>query len=156
LRDLVAEGQVQAVLVYGPDRLSRKYAYQVILLEEFSRQGVETVFLQGVSAQTPEERLLVQFQGMIAEYERAQIAERSRRGKRYRAKVAYSDASRTPIPILVGQQNGECRTGLRFWPDRVPAAYGQGSDRRRTVVRLRPDSIPEVAGQFFCLPEWGG
>ena len=87
LRDLVAEGQVQAVLVYGPDRLSRKYAYQVLILEEFSRHGVETVFLQGVSAQTPEERLLVQFQGMIAEYERAQIAERSRRGKRYRAKV---------------------------------------------------------------------
>ena len=87
LRDLVAEGQVQSVLVYGPDRLSRKYAYQVILLEEFSRQGVETVFLQGVSAQTPGERLLVQFQGMIAEYERAQIAERSRRGKRYRAKA---------------------------------------------------------------------
>jgi len=87
LRDLVAEGQVQAVLVYGPDRLSRKYAYQVLLLEEFRRHGVETVFLQGVSAQTPEERLLVQFQGMIAEYERAQIAERSRRGKRPRAKV---------------------------------------------------------------------
>src|SRR6266567_4109405 len=87
LRDLVAEGQVQTVLVYGPDRLSRKYAYQVLLLEEFSRQGVETVFLQGISAQTPEERLLVQFQGMIAEYERAQIAERSRRGKRHRAKV---------------------------------------------------------------------
>src|SRR5436189_1110983 len=86
LRDLVAEGQVQAVLVYGPDRLSRKYAYQVLLLEEFSRQGVETVFLQGVPAQTPEERLLVQFEGMIAEYERAQIAERTRRGKRHRAK----------------------------------------------------------------------
>ena len=87
LRDLVAEGQVQTVLVYGPDRLSRKYAYQVLLLEEFSRQGVETAFLLGVSAQTPEERLLVQFQGMIAEYERAQIAERSRRGKRHRAKA---------------------------------------------------------------------
>jgi len=87
LRDLIAEGQVQVVLVYGPDRLSRKYAYQVLLLEEFHRQGVETVFLQGVSAQTPEERLLVQFQGMIAEYERAQIVERSRRGKRHRAKA---------------------------------------------------------------------
>src|SRR6266516_1371384 len=86
LRDLVSAGQVQAILVYGPDRLSRKYAYQVLLLEEFSRQGVETVFLRGVSAQTPEEQLLVQFQGMIAEYERAQIAERSRRGKRHRAK----------------------------------------------------------------------
>jgi len=86
LRDLVSAGQVQAILVHGPDRLSRKYAYQV-LLEEFCRHGGETVFLRGVSAQTPEEQLLVQFQGMIAEYERAQIAERSWRGKRHRAKT---------------------------------------------------------------------
>jgi site-specific DNA recombinase len=87
LRDLVGAGQVEAILVYGPDRLSRKYAYQVLLLEEFCRHGVQTVFLKSVSAQTPEEQLLVQFQGMIAEYERAQIAERSRRGKRHRAKT---------------------------------------------------------------------
>jgi site-specific DNA recombinase len=87
LRDLAAEGQLQVVLVYAPDRLSRKYAYQVLLMEEFSRHGVETTFLKSAAAETPEERLLLQFQGMIAEYERAQIAERTRRGKRYRAKA---------------------------------------------------------------------
>jgi site-specific DNA recombinase len=87
LRDLVSEGQVAAVLVHSPDRLSRRYAYQVLLLEEFARQGVEVRFLKGNAGQTPEEQLLVQFQGMIAEYERAQIAERSRRGKRHRARA---------------------------------------------------------------------
>ena len=86
LRDLAAEGQIEAVLVYSPDRLSRKYAYQVLLVEELSRQGVEVVFIRAPKVTTPEEQLLVQFQGMIAEYERTQIAERSRRGKRYRAK----------------------------------------------------------------------
>ena len=86
LRDLVAEGQIQAVLVHAPDRLSRKYAYQVLLIEEFSRQGVEIRFLKAPTTATPEDQLLVQFQGMIAEYERAQILERSRRGKRHRAK----------------------------------------------------------------------
>ena len=87
LRDLAAEGQIEKVLVYSPDRLSRKYAYQVLLLEEFSRQGVEVMFIKSPTPTTPEEQLLVQFQGMIAEYERAQIVERSRRGKRYRAKT---------------------------------------------------------------------
>src|SRR3974390_2120297 len=87
LRDLVAEGQVELVLFYAPDRLSRKYAYQVLLIEEFARLGVETQFVKAPNAQTPEERLLLQFQGMIAEYERALIAERTRRGKRYRAKA---------------------------------------------------------------------
>ncbi len=86
LRDLAAAGQIEVVLVYAPDRLSRKYAYQVLLIEEFARHGVEVVFINSVQASTPEEQLLVQFQGMIAEYERAQIAERSRRGKKHRAK----------------------------------------------------------------------
>jgi site-specific DNA recombinase len=87
LRDLVTEGLIETVLVYAPDRLSRNYAYQVLLIEEFSRGGAETVFLKSAGGDSPEDRLLVQFQGMIAEYERAQIAERSRRGKRHRAKA---------------------------------------------------------------------
>jgi site-specific DNA recombinase len=86
IRDLAAEGQIQAVLVHSPDRLSRKYAYQVLLMEELARHGVETVFLKAPQTATPEDQLLVQFQGMIAEYERAQILERSRRGKRHRAR----------------------------------------------------------------------
>jgi len=85
LRDLAAEGQIAAALVYSPDRLSRKYAYQVLLTEELSRCGVELIFLKSPAGATPEDQLLLQFQGMIAEYERAQIAERSRRGKRHQA-----------------------------------------------------------------------
>ena len=46
VRDLAAAGQIAAVLVYSPDRLSRKYAYQVLLAEEFSRAGVDLVFLK--------------------------------------------------------------------------------------------------------------
>ena len=86
VRDLAAEGQIEAVLVYAPDRLSRKYAYQILLIEELARHGVDTVFMQAPQAATAEDQLLVQFQGMIAEYERAQILERSRRGKRHRAR----------------------------------------------------------------------
>ena len=87
LRDLAAEGHIQAVLIHSPDRLSRKYAYQVLLTEEFARRGVETIFVKAPHSGTPEDDLMLQFQGMIAEYERAQILERSRRGKRHRAKA---------------------------------------------------------------------
>jgi site-specific DNA recombinase len=86
VRDLAAEGQLDAVLVYAPDRLSRRYAYQILLIEEFARAGVETLFIRSPRATTAEDQLLLQFQGMIAEYERAQILERSRRGKRHRAR----------------------------------------------------------------------
>src|SRR5262249_32269971 len=85
VRDLAAEGQIDAVFVYSPDRLSRKYAHQVLIIEEFARHNVETVFIKAPTTATPEDQLLLQFQGMIAEYERAQILERSRRGKRHRA-----------------------------------------------------------------------
>src|SRR6202023_1278711 len=86
VRDLAAEGQIEAVLVHAPDRLSRKYAYQVLLIEELARHGVETRFVKAPQSATAEDQLLVQFQGMIAQYDRAQILERSRRGKRYRAR----------------------------------------------------------------------
>lgn len=98
LRDLVAEGAIERVLVYGPDRLSRNYAYQVLLLEEFARHGAEVVFLKAPPADTPEARLLLQFQGMIAEYERAQIAERTRRGKRSRAKAGVINVLSSSAP----------------------------------------------------------
>jgi site-specific DNA recombinase len=75
-RDLAAEGEIQALLVLAPDRLSRKYAYQVLLIEEFARHGVEVVFIKAPHSDSAEDQLLLQFQGMIAEYERAQILER--------------------------------------------------------------------------------
>jgi site-specific DNA recombinase len=86
LRDAVAAGEVERVYVYSPDRLARKYAYQVMLLEEFQRAGVELVFLNRPVGHSPEDELLLQLQGMIAEYERAQILERNRRGKRHKAR----------------------------------------------------------------------
>ena len=86
LRDLVAQVPVDVVLVYSPDRLARKYAYQALLIEEFAKAGTSVVFVKGPSSDSPEDALLVQFQGMIAEYERAQIIERTRRGKTHRAR----------------------------------------------------------------------
>jgi site-specific DNA recombinase len=86
LRDAVAAGEVARVYVYRPDRLARKYAYQVMLVDEFQRAGVELVVFNRPLGQSPEEELLLQMQGMIAEYERAQMLERSRRGKRHKAR----------------------------------------------------------------------
>jgi site-specific DNA recombinase len=87
LRDRAAEGAFEQLLCHAPDRLARRYAYQVLLLEELARVGVEVCFAKEPErGGTPEDELLRQFQGMIAEYERAQIAERTRRGKAHRAR----------------------------------------------------------------------
>ena len=85
LRDLAAEGVIDRVYVHSPDRLARKYAYQALLLDEFQAAGVQVVFLNRALGQSPEDELLLQVQGIMAEYERAKILERSRRGKRHGA-----------------------------------------------------------------------
>jgi site-specific DNA recombinase len=59
VRDLAAEGQIQVVLAYSPDRLSRKYAYQILLIEELARNGVETLFVKAPQGSSAEDQLLV-------------------------------------------------------------------------------------------------
>ena len=126
VRDLAAEGQIQVVLAYAPDRLSRKYAYQILLIEEFARQGVETLFVKAPQSASAEDQLLVQFQGMIAEYERAQILERSRRGKRHRARSGE-------VSVLSGAPYG-----YRYIrkTDEAPASYAVIDAEARVVQRV--------------------
>src|SRR5271168_1190714 len=126
VRDLAAEGQIEAMLVYAPDRLSRKYAYQILLIEELARNGVETLIVKAPQGSSAEDQLLVQFQGMIAEYERAQILERSRRGKRHRAQSGeVSVMSNAPY-------------GYRYIrkTDEAPAAFMVDEAEARVVRRV--------------------
>jgi site-specific DNA recombinase len=126
VRDLASEGQIQTVLVYAPDRLSRKYAYQILLIEEFARNGVETLFVKAPQGASAEDQLLVQFQGMIAEYERAQILERSRRGKRHRANSGE-------VSVMSGAPYG-----YRYIrkTDEAPGAYAVLEVEARVVQRI--------------------
>lgn len=106
LRDLAAVGGLDELYVHAPDRLARKYAYQVLLLEEFARAGVRVVFLTRPHGASPEDDLLLQVQGMVAEYERARFLERSRRGKRH---AAQSGA----VSVLTGAPYGYRFVGRR-------------------------------------------
>jgi site-specific DNA recombinase len=99
LRDVAWAGGFQRLYVHSPDRLARRYAWQVLLVEELRRSGVELIFLNRTIGVSPEEDLLLQMQGMIAEYERAKIMERSRRGKRYAAR-------RGSVSVLCGAPYG--------------------------------------------------
>jgi site-specific DNA recombinase len=99
LRDQAAAGAIDRLYVLDPDRFSRKYAYQVLVLEELAAHGVEVVFLCNPPCHDPAENLLVQVQGIIAEYEHAKILERSRRGKQHAAR-------RGSVSVLSGAPYG--------------------------------------------------
>jgi len=129
LRDAVRDGIVSTLVVLAPDRLARKYAYQVLLLEEFRRAGAEVVFLQHPISDDPDDQLLLQIQGAIAEYERAVLGERFRRGKLQKARDGHYIAARAPY-------------GYRYVPrrDAVPG--------RITVDEQEAELVRRVYGWF--------
>src|SRR5215218_29787 len=86
LRDCAQHGEVEAVVVLSPDRLARNYAHQWLLVEEFAKWQTRWIFLQNPFSDTPQGKLLTQMQGMMAEYERTQILERTRRGRLEKAR----------------------------------------------------------------------
>ena len=86
LRDDCAKKEFEAVLISCPDRLARKYVYQEIVIEEIQKSEIEVIFLNRPIADTPEDRMLLGIQGLLAEYEKEKIRERSRRGKLHKAR----------------------------------------------------------------------
>ena len=152
-------GVLDGVLCLCVDRLARAYAYQVLILEEFERFGVSVRFLEGPTlCDDPQATLLVQMQGVIAEYEKAKIAERYRRGKLYRArageivfwKVSYGHrrvlgAGGEPARIEVFEPEARGRArDLRAYVER-------GLSVRQIAFWLRERGIPSPTGK----PIWG-
>ena len=86
LRDKAVAGDIDQILILSPDRLARKYTHQLLLIEEFKKLGVTITFVNRQIATSPEDQLLLQMQGVIAEYEREKILERHRRGKLHKAR----------------------------------------------------------------------
>jgi len=109
LRDHGREGRFDVVVVLCPDRLARKYAYQVLLIEELRRAGVEIHFCERPITDSPDDQLLLQIQGAIAEYERAKIVERARRGRLHRARMGELSPGRLPY--------GYARSAKRYGGD---------------------------------------
>jgi site-specific DNA recombinase len=160
LRDLAHAGGLDRLYVHAPDRLARKYVYQMLLLEEFSRDGVEVVFLTGdPQHQTAEGNLLLQVQGMMAEYERAKILERTRRGRRYAARQGKVSAlGHAPYGyryIPKHTSGGEARYDIVLEEARVVRELfawvsSEGLTLGQAAQRLAEQAVPSPTGK----PHW--
>jgi len=158
LRDAVANGGIDRLYVHSPDRLARKYAYQVLLVDEWQRAGLEIVFLNHELGASPEDELLLQVQGMIAEYERAKILERSRRGKRHKAQVgAVSVLAGAPYGyryVTVGEGGGQARYEVCEEEAQVVRQVFAWVGRERLSIgevcrRLRAAGVPTRSGKSW-------
>src|SRR5829696_7015732 len=114
LRDSAEAGLIERVWCLSPDRLARVYAYQVIVLDELARHGVGVRFTDAPPLDDdPQAKLLTQVQGVIAEYERAKLAERYRRGKLFRSRAGEVLAWRTPTATAASPATRTTRPGSR-------------------------------------------
>ena len=160
LRDAAEAGLIDTVWCLSPDRLARVYAYQVIVLDELTRHGVTVRFTDAPAIDdNPQAKLLTQVQGVIAEYERAKIAERYRRGKLFRSRAGEVIAWRTPYGYhrLPRDTTGPARLVV-FEPEaavvrRIFDDYTKGGHSTREIVRrLHADGVPPPTGR---RPIWG-
>ena len=159
LRDSAEAGLIDAMWCLSPDRLARIYAYQVIVLDELARHGVAVCFADAPAIDDdPQSRLLTQVQGVIAEYERAKIAERYRRGKLWRSRSGEVLAWRIPYgyrriarsatgPAHLEIYEPEAAVVRRIFDDYVAA----GHSTREITRRLNADSVPTPSGKAV----WG-
>lgn len=81
LRDQAAVAAFEVVVLTAPDRLARKYVHQMLVIEELEQHGCRVEFLERPMSEDPSDQLLLQIRGAVAEYERALITERTRRGR---------------------------------------------------------------------------
>jgi len=133
LRDALSSGDFNAVLFHSPDRLARKSLYQSLVLEELERAGVKAKFLNFTVDDSPEGRMLLDMQGIFAEYERTKITERTRRGKLHWARKGALVARHVPY-------------GYRFMPR---------SDSQRAHLKLDEEQAVIVRQMFRWLVEEG-
>jgi site-specific DNA recombinase len=158
LRDSAEKGLFEAVLCLTPDRLARSYPYQFLVLEELARHGVRVLFFDAPALDNdPQVRLLTEMQGVIAEYERAKIAERNRRGRLFRARCGepvswkapygYRRIPRSPQgPAHLEVFEPEAAIVRRIFDDYVAGGYSM----RQISWRLYEAGIRSPAGN----PAW--
>jgi site-specific DNA recombinase len=156
LRDLAAAGSFDRLYVHCPDRLARKYAYQVLLIDELRRCGIEVIFLNHPPGHSPEEHLLLQVQGMVAEYERAKIMERSRRGKLHAARQGrVNSIGKAPYGyryVRTDEAGGQARYEISLEQARIVGQVFQWVGRDRLALqevcrRLQQQGIPTATGK---------
>src|SRR3954447_20963730 len=139
LRDAVRDAAIDVVAVLSPGRLARKYAYQVLLLEEFRRAGCEVAFLHRPISDDPNDQLLLQIQGAIAEYERAVLAERFQRGKLQKARDGHIPSAKAPYGYRYEPRRDAVPARLvvdEAEAELVRALYGWLIDERTTIRQI--------------------
>ena len=97
----------EAVLIYDPDRLARRYSYQELVMDELREAGIEILFVTTPAPKNGEEQILHGVKGLFAEYERVKIAERFRLGKMRKVNEGHLLVSEAPYGYIYIPKEGK-------------------------------------------------
>ena len=155
LRDAAEAGVIEAVWCLTPDRLARSYAYQMLVLDELDRLGCQVRFTDAPAIDDdPQARLLTQMQGVIAEYERAKIAERYRRGKLFRVRAGEAIFWKVPYGYRRVPRTAEGPARLEIHEPEAAIVRGifdeytaAGRSMRAITRRLYEQGVPTPTGR---------
>ena len=174
LRDAVADGLYDGVIIHDADRLSRKLMHQLLLVEEFEKYHCRPIFVLGEVANTPEGAMTLQMKGVFAEYERSKIRERTMRGKRaklrsgksicdshiygydfdkdsstYNVNPAEAEIVRKIYKWYVGDKIGSCEIiAQKLNEAGIPSPSGRGSWHVATVRNIL--HRPHYTGRYYA------
>ena len=118
---ITSDSSISVLIVYDLDRIARKSILQMILEEELHRSGIICEYVIGRYEDSDEGRLQKQIRASIAEYEKAKILERSKRGKRGKAQSGF---------VLVG--------------DRPPYGYKVNTEPHKAWLEVDEDEAKIV------------
>ena len=115
LRDKARMREFEAVVVASPDRLARNYVHQMVLVEELEKVGCKVEFVERPMSSEPNDQLLLQIRGAVAEYERTLLSERMRRGRlaKYKAGLLLP-WTHTPYGLRVDPDRPRDPAGVRL------------------------------------------
>jgi site-specific DNA recombinase len=150
VRDLVAGGGVYVVLAQDRDRFAREPAYHYLLRREFEEHGTKIRALNDRGDESPEGELTDGILDQLAKYERAKIAERTRRGKLQKARQGKLIASMKPP---YGFRYNKARDGLVVHDpearvvERIFQLAAEGYGTKAIQTRLYREGIPSPTGK---------
>ena len=156
LRDTAMQGLFDVVLVNDVDRLARDVSHLGVIKRDFERHGVQVIFKKLPAEKSPTYNLMINILGSFAEFERELIADRTRRGRRYKVEVRQQFIGALPpygFRYIPKDPSTDKEGRLELVPEETAVVRHiyewintEGISARKVVQRLNAMKIPTRKG----------
>src|SRR5215212_3847709 len=152
VRDLIAGGGISVVLAQDRDRFAREPTYHYLLRKEFEEHGCKIRALNDRGDDSPKGELTDGILDQLAKFERAETAERARRGRLRKAREGKIVAGRSPrygFKLNATRDAYEVDEEKMVVVRRIFREVTDGTTFRAIALRLEREGVPTPQGAKF-------